>query len=268
MKKISRFLLSAWICIGFLPVAAGLGGCKPKAPKAESDDWSTLRPAGYAIAPVVTGVAAAGPGMIAVEGHALPDSRVRFLYGPDARQLRIGVTADSKGRFMAELPASPQGSVFDVFATDDSGRMVQAEGRLFVPPDQPGKAIMMRPGTPSIPVYGQTSGLAVVDYDPAGAFAVAGRVAPRSSVTLTVGDVRVQRTSDANGYFNAVMQIPQPTDQVMPLNLQVEAGGALWKRDIGVSRATGESDQVTPIPQGWRVDWRVPGGGMQTTLVF
>ncbi len=268
MKKKCRFLLVASICAGFLPVAAVLSGCQPKAPKAESDDWSTLRPAGYAIAPVVTAVTAAGPGMIAVEGHALPDSRVRFLYGPETKQLRIGVTADSKGRFVAELPANPQGSVFDLFATDDSGRMVQAEGRLFVPPDQPAKAIMMRPGTPSMPVYTQTSGLAVVDYDSLGAFAVAGRVAPRSSVTLTVGEVKVQRTSDSNGYFNAVMQILQPTDQVMPLNLQVEAGGAIWKRDIGVSRPAGEGDLVTPIPQGWRVDWHVPGGGVQTTLVF
>ncbi|HVZ29701.1 MAG TPA: hypothetical protein VG839_04865 [Asticcacaulis sp.] len=260
MKKLWVILVSASIC-------AGLGGCHPAPAPAQSDDSTTLRAAGYAAAPEVTGVTQAAPGMIAVEGLALPDSRVRFQYGRET-PLRIGVTADSKGRFLAELPASPQGSVFDLFAMDDAGRLVHAEGRLFVPPDQPGKAVMMRPGMPSLPVYSQTSGLAVVDYDSAGAFAVAGRVAPRSSVNLTVGDVHVQRTSDAQGYFNAVMQIPQPTEQVMPLNLQVEAGGAIWKRDIGVSRATGESDQVTPLPQGWRIDWKVPGGGLQTTLVF
>lgn len=263
MKKLRAFLVSASVCAGM----AGLSGCQPAPPPAKRDDAATLRAAGYAAAPVVTGVVQAGPGMITVEGQALPDSRVRFQYGRET-PLRIGVTADSKGRFAAELPAGPQGSVFDLYATDDSGRQVHAEGRLFVPPDQPAKAVMMRPGMPSLPVYSQTSGLAVVDYDSAGAFAVAGRVAPRSSVKLTVGDVHLQRTSDAQGYFNAIMQIPQPTDQSMALNLQVEAGGAIWKRDIGVSRVDGEGDQVTPLPEGWRVDWKVPGGGLQTTLVF
>jgi hypothetical protein len=263
MKKLRSFLLLAPV----LTVMAALQGCHPAPKPAKNDDSATLRAAGYAAAPEVIGVTQAGPGMIAVEGRALPDSRVRFQYGQET-PLRIGVTADSKGRFVAELPASPQGSVFDLFAMDDAGRLVHAEGRLFVPPDQPGKAVMMRPGMPSLPVYSQTSGLAVVDYDAAGAFAVAGRVAPRSPVSLTVGDLHVQRNSDAQGYFNAVMQIPPPTDQVVPLNVQVEAGGAIWKRDIGISRATGEGDQVTPMPQGWRIDWKLPGGGLQTTLVF
>jgi hypothetical protein len=261
MKKLWSFLVS-------VSISACVSGCHPAPPQAKRDDSATLRAAGYAAAPVVTAVTQAAPGMIAVEGQALPDSRVRFQYGKEEAPLRIGVTADSKGNFVAELPASPQGSVFDLFSMDDNGRMVHAEGRLFVPPDQPGKAVMMRPGMPSLPVYSRTSGLAVVDYDAAGAFAVAGRVAPHSSVNLTVGDQHFQRNSDAQGYFNAVMQIPPPTDQVAPLNVQAEAGGAVWKRDIGISKASGESDQVTPMPQGWRIDWKVPGGGLQTTLVF
>ena len=62
-------------------------------------------------------------------------------------------------------------------------------------------------------------------------------------------------------------QIAVPTDQVVPTTLIVEAGSDRAERTIPVSRA-GAGDAITRLPDGWRVDWVLPGGGQQTTLVY
>lgn len=240
----------------------GLAACQPAA-KAEKDGPAALLEAGYSPTPVITSVTSEASDSLLISGQARPDGRVRFLYG---QQRAVGVTADSKGHFVAELPVNPQGSVFDV-SMEDSGRLMHAEGRLFVPPGQPSKAVMMRPGSPSLPVAA-TPGIFAVDYDAAGALAIAGRVAPKTHVRLTIDGVGIDRTSDAGGYFTAVMQIAAPGDSAMPIALSVDAGGSVWQRNVTVTRAAAGSDQVTPIAEGWRVDWVLPGGGMQTTLVF
>ena len=266
MKKLSLSLpfpriLSLLVCAGF--VAA----CHPGPAKTNSDNVQKLMDNGYSPAPVVNEVTQSGPGMLTVKGQALPDGRVRFILGP---QRAIGVTADSKGRFSADLPADPKGSVFDLLM-EDRGRLMHAEGRLFVPPGQPAKAIIMRPGAASLPVARQPEGIAVLDYDAAGALAVSGRVAPKTAVDVIVnGQLRgAQPISAGDGAYTAMTQmLPAPGDSPTTLNIVIEAGGATWKRDVMVSRPADGGDHVTLIPEGWRVDWKVPGGGVQTTLVF
>ncbi len=268
MKKLSlpvsfRSSLNRLACAA----AVLLTACHPGPAKTRNDDVQKLMDNGYSPAPVVTQVTQSGPGMLTVNGQALPDGRVRFILGP---QRAIGVTADSKGRFSADLPADPKGSVFDLLM-EDRGRLMHAEGRLFVPPGQPTKAVIMRAGAASLPVAVQPEGIAVLDYDAAGALAVSGRVAPKTAVDVVVnGELRgAQPVSAADGAYTAMTQmVPAPGDVPAALNIVIEAGGATWKRDVTVSRPTDDGDRVTLIPEGWRVDWKVPGGGVQTTLVF
>ncbi len=243
-----------------------LDACQRRAPAPHRDAAAELMAQGYSLAPVITEVSQSAPDRIVVSGIAQPDGRVRFQY---AQSGAIVATADTRGRFVAELPAGPHGSVFDL-SMENAGLLIHAEGRLFVPPSAPGKAVVLRPGAPSLPLVSQSGGLAIIDYDAAGALSVTGRVAPRSVVNVIVdGEIRAQPTSDANGMFTAVTQIPPPAEVPATVNISAEAAGASWKRTIDVSAApAGAIDAVTVIPEGWRVDWHLPGGGNQTTLVF
>ncbi len=248
-----------------LCVAVILSGCQKPHTGADTDPAAGLRQYGYTAAPVIVAVAQPSPGTVVVTGQALPDGRVRFLYG-QARA--VGVTADSQGRFTAELPISGAGGIYDL-SMEDGGALQHAEGRLFVPAGQPTKAVLLRPGAPAAPIASHAMGIVAVDYDSAGALGVAGRVAPRAVANLVVnGEVRAQPVSDAAGKYLAVTQIPQPADTAVSVALSIEAAGAEWKRTISVSAAADDQESVTAMDGGWRVDWRIPGGGTQTTLVF
>ena len=260
MKKI---ITPFWLkTVTGLSLVLALTGCQDKPTVTDPD--AAMRAAGYARAPVITGIEQAGSDMVVVTGDTIPNARVRFAYGD---QRAIGVTADSKGRFRAELPIGTQGGIYDLSA-GDLGRLMHADGRLFIPPGMPQKAILMRPGAPSFPVVPHASQLLVADYDSAGAFALAGRVTPKTAVNLVVDGVRVRQMSDDTGYFSAIMQIPSPTQGAVVADVSVQVGDTSWTRTISVTSATGEGDRITAIPKGWRVDWMLPGGGIQTTLVF
>lgn len=244
-------------------LAVAAAGCSPK-PEASQDPDAYMRSKGYARAPQILSVTGSG-GVATVSGQAVPEGRVRFLYGG---QRAIGVTADSKGRFKADLPLSGQGGLFDV-AVEDTGRLVQAEGRLFIPPEAPQKAVLMRSGSSSLPVAPQGQGIAFVDYDAAGAMMITGVAKPGAAISAVVDGESWPKQAQAatDGSFTAVTQIPPPGDTVAAVNVTVQAGGQSFQRAVPVSHPTA-GDSVTPVDGGWRVDWAVPGGGMQTTIVF
>jgi hypothetical protein len=259
MKKMSLFI-KLLLVMGLLATA----GCQPGPREARQDDSEVLKAQGYAAAPVIMAVTQGGPGTLVITGQAQPDGRVRVLYG---QQRAIGVTADASGRFSAELPASPEGSVFDL-STEDNGRLIHAEGRLFVPPGQPAKAVLLRPGSASLPITPQGLGIAVVDYDSAGALGITGRVGPKAALDVWVdGEIRAQPNARGDGLFTATTQIAPPSEAARTVSIATDAASTSWKRDILVTRPVG-GDRVTPIPEGWRVDWTLPAGGTQTTLVF
>jgi len=238
--------------------------CQRGTEEARKDYAGVLRAQGYASPPVITARAQGGPGTLIITGQAQPEGRVRFLYG---QQRAIGVTADASGKFTAELPAGLEGSVYDL-STEDNGRLIHAEGRLFVPPGQPAKAVLLRPGTASLPVTPQGLGIAVVDYDSAGALGITGRAGPKAALDLLVdGEIRAQPNARDDGVFTAMTQIAPPGDAPQTVSLSADAASTSWKRQIAVTKPVA-GDRVTPIPEGWRIDWTLPGGGAQTTLVF
>ena len=248
-------------------LALFLSACQKPVAQAGADHSTELRQYGYTAAPVIMTVAQPSPGTVVVTGRALPDGRVRFLYG-QARA--VGVTADSQGRFTAELPISGAGGIYDL-SMEDGGALQHAEGRLFVPAGQAARAVLLRAGASAAPIAAPAMGIATVDYASAGAMRVSGRVGPRALVNVMVADTSWPQPapSGADGKYSAITQLlPPPSDTPVNITLSTEAAGAEWKRTISVSAPAGDQDLVSVIPGGWRVDWHVPGGGMQTTLVF
>jgi len=210
-------------------------------------------------------------GFIVVGGNAPADSRVRFSFSDPLKggAQAVGVTADGQGHFSAEVPITSSGGLYDI-TVDDGGRPRQAEGRLFVPPGRPDHAVLLRPGAPTRLLWPRAPGIAVADYDGAGAFAVSGRVAPDTDVTVIVNDeIRDLGRSDHNGDFDAATQIPKPGPTPQTVTVVVQAAGAVFRRDVQVvSAPPGAGDRLSAALGGWRADWQLPGGGIQSTVVF
>ena len=243
-----------------------LCACAPK-PKTNNDQ-DGLRAAGYSPSPQISSILAEGPDIWVVSGHADPNGRVRFLYGIPPRA--IGITADGNGQFSAPLPASVSGSIYDV-SMEDNGRLMQAEGRLFVPPGHADHAVLLRPGAPSQALFNTHQTLAVVDYDSRGALAVSGRVAPNRVVIISAEGEPLARTqSDSRGFYQGLTAIAA-AGLDRPLKLTIQEGTKVESRVVVLATretARATSDSVTPIEGGWKVDWAIPGGGYQTALVF
>ena len=262
----ARLHIPALIALA-LALAPVLSGCHHPAAQTDDSDEAALRRDGYFRAPQIVGVEQAGGGAYVVSGVATPNGRVRFAYGGDRA---IGVTADAKGRFRAPLPAGPVGGLYDV-STDDSGRLLHAEGRLFIPEGHPEKSVLIRAGAPSTPLLDKSAPIAVVDYDAAGAIAVSGHIATRGVIDVLIdGDIRAQVKAAADGAYSALSQIPPPTKTPVRVVLAAQADGKSATRTISVSLPdAGAGDHMDLIDGGgWRVDATLPGGGVQTTLVF
>lgn len=254
--------------------AALLGGCQPQhaVPKdPAAQEAAALEAQGYTHAPVITAVEAGEGGFDVVSGQAPADSRVRFAFTDPLKSASqaVGVTTDGQGHFHAEVPVTGNGGLYDV-TVDDGGRPRPAEGRLFVPPGRPDKAVLLRPGTSSRILQPQDLGVMVADYDAAGAFALSGRVAPNADVTVIVNDeIRAEVHSDAQGVFDAATQVPQPGPAALPVRVIVQAAKASFKRDLQVVAPPPRAkDQISATAEGWRIDWQLPGGGQQSTVVF
>jgi len=263
-----------------MPLAAALGAsmllgaCQPphkaaRSPQAEAD--AAMEAQGFTHAPTIGGVApGAEPGFVVISGLAPADSRVRLVFSdPLKGGQAVGVTADAQGQFHAEVPMTAGGGIYDL-SVDDGGRVRSAESRLFVPPTAPDKATLLRPGSISRLLQPGAMGIMAVDYDAAGAFAVSGRAEPDTALDVIVnGEIRAQVRSDAQGMFEAATQVPKPGPAPQPVSIIVQAGKAAYTRDVQVvAVTTGAKDQVTESPADWRVDWRLPGQGTQSTIVF
>ena len=262
------------VVINALGLAAGLlGACQPSRPAPKdpaAEAVAALEAHGYAHAPKISAITLGDPGFILVNGEAPADSRVRFSFTDPLKggAQAVGVTADGQGRFRAEVPITSNGGLYDI-TVDDGGRPRQAEGRLFVPPGRPDQAVLLRAGVPSRLMWPKAPGIAVADYDAAGAFAVSGRVAPYADVTVIVNnEIRDLGRSDPHGDFDAATQIPKPGATPQIVTVIVQTAKAEFRRDVQVVAPSGPGDHFAAVPGGWRVDWQIPGGGEQSTVVF
>lgn len=259
------------IATAFLPVflaVAGLSGCAPPAPKQALDDEAAMRAEGYASAPRITSVSAGAPGRVMLGGEAQPGSRVRVQYGAGGGQA-IGSTADSKGRYRVDLPTTPVGGLYDVSTVENGGREMHADGRLFVPPDVQDRAVLLRTGAPSLSIGGPQAPLSVVDFDGAGALIISGRVAPATEVEVSVdGGPPATVQSGPDGIYHVKGQVSSP-ERGAQIVLNVHAGSTDVGRTLLFTVPDADrGDQMSRVDGGWRVDWVLPGGGMQSAIVY
>lgn len=254
MKKKLQILLAG---------CCALAGCHPAPKPPAADPDTAMQAAGYARAPVIRGVTAGGGGTFVIAGDARPDGRVRVQYQGSRA---IGVTADSDGHFKAAVPS---GGIYDV-SMEDSGRLMHAEGRLFVPQDHPDKAVLLRAGASSLPLDNMAATVATFDYDNSGGAAVSGKVTPKTQVDLVMGgEIRGRAVSDDQGQYSLTTQIPPPGSGPAALAITIQAGKISANKTVPVSPSDPSGgDRTTAIDGGWRVDWLLPGGGMQSTLVY
>jgi hypothetical protein len=263
-RSAARALRLAELGIGAaaLLALAACGGSRSATSEAGAGAAASSSPSDYAPPPRITAVASGTSGSALVSGEAAPDSRVRAV---TTDQATYGATTGHDGRFVLELPSAERSRLVALSA-DTPRRSSRATGWLFIPPDAPEQAVLLRAGAPAGPLAG--AGLiAAVDYDASGGVAVSGRVQPNASVSLSVDSGAAQDLrANAGGDWSARLANTLPAG---PHVLHVRSGSdhadcafVLQARPIqGVFQATRERGD-------WRVDWTPPGGGAQTTLVL
>lgn len=213
--------------------------------------------------PPSVGLVEPGPDAIALQGLAAPGARVQ-LNRPGGGAL--GASADAAGRWRIPVPATGDAQVFGLSQTLD-GRTVQAEGYVFISPDR--GAWLLRAGAAARPLSGgRPSGL-VIDYDRSGGTVISG-LGPADGVVVVQingrrsGDGR----TDSSGRFEIRLDGPVATGES---RLRIFGGGLNRETVLRLSApAPLEAGPVRALPDGagLRVDWRTPGGGIQTTQIL
>jgi hypothetical protein len=141
-----------------------------------------------------------------------------------------------------------------------------------------GRALMLRPGHGALPVGRGAGGaprILSIDVASDGAAAVSGFAQPSArAVTLVDGappaeDVVVgQGATDAEGRFAIILAAPlTPGPHAIVVN--TPDGVARASVEVAATADPGERGfAAAPHGGGWRISWRLPRGGVQTTYVL
>jgi hypothetical protein len=251
----------------FLALAA-LAACG-RAPDTAVNVANTAPPAPaqaeYQPAPEVTAASLAQGGQIDLAGDAAPAAAVRLASPGGAAQF---ATADAQGRWTISLPASRAPRLFSL-SMSLGGPLVQAMGYIFVAPD--GRVALLREGGGTQALAPGRRGLMALalDSDARRAAALSGLAAPGEGVSLRVDGVeRGTAVADKTGRFT--LSLNEPLDPgAHAFDLVSNSGEAQFQVSVDAPAALAKG----PFASGrqgraWRVDWTMPGGGEQTTLVF
>lgn len=249
-----------------LAAFAGLGACAPPGTRSDQDTPYLATAMGYARTPEIVEVQVTEALQLQVRGIANPQGRVRLV---NASGQAIGVTADGEGRFTADVPQGPEGSLYTVFM-ENGGRQIQAQGSLFVPRQasatrDPG-AVYVRDGAGSLPLSARAGLLAALDYDAGGGMAVSGRSLPDVVIEVAVNGEAVARTrTDDLGLYSAL--IPPGSRSIgSRFQLSVRRGSDSETRQVTLKAPL--NARIEPDEGLWYLHRSLPGGGGQSTIVF
>ncbi|CAN1529012.1 hypothetical protein MCEMIH16_01337 [Caulobacteraceae bacterium] len=251
------------VLAGLLPLLA-LGACgeggRP-ASKAEAARADLV--AGYVMPPRVL-AARFGRGGTALAGQAAPGARV-LLVAPDGGQKEA--LADPAGNWLIVAPPAGDLRLYGL-AMMVGERSVQAEGFLALAPD--GRLAQLRPGAGAL-VLSPASRRPVIlalDFDRDGAAMVSGV----GTVNAEIG-LRLDRAAaggsmvDRQGRFSFTLSRP-----IGAASHDLEISGEGGEDTVRVSAARAAElpglYRAARVAGAWRVDWRTPGGGVQSTLLF
>jgi hypothetical protein len=286
VRTVTRILISAgqgwrtslevvgpWrVGAAFAAMALVLAGCD----RPYTTDAPVGAPAdrgGYLPPPTLTAAARDSDGETALSGLAPAGTEVR-LRDPDGAA--YSATADRDGSWAVRLPPSAEPHMFSFEGALDD-RVLHAEGAILVLPAPGPPAMLTRAGFGALPLGGSgrsDGGLRIlsIDEDGGGGGAVSGYAAPRAPARLVLDNVAVgMGEADDQGRFTLLDLSARTPFSPGPHVIRVESRSAAVQGALTVERSPplGAAPFVAArTPSGWRVDWRIPGGGQQTTLVF
>jgi len=246
-----------------------LGACqKPAGEPAAAN--STADVSGYLEPPVMTGAVREADGRVTLTGRAPIDTEVRLM-APGGGA--FSATATAAGDWSIQLAASPEPRMF-AFDGEIAGRVLHAEGAVLVLPSPGPAAVLMRAGYGAAPI-GSGGGpfrIEAIDYDGSGGVAVSGVAAPRAMLRFVLdGAPAGAGQADDKGRFTVLdMNTRTPMGQGAH-TVRIEGQTTAVHGPLTIAAPTDLSDRAfasTRELDGWRIDWRIPGGGTQGTLVF
>jgi hypothetical protein len=256
----------------------GCGGRAPNAAHAGADPairavgQSAGAEAGYLPPPRLVSVSRS-PTALMLMGSAAPDAEVE-LTAPEGDAL--GAAASRTGAWRLTLPAVVRPRMFAMAARlNDPGskaRQVHSEGALILLPRSGPPALLVRAGAGAevfaTPTVRPT--LDALDYDPGGFAAAAGRARPGAVVRLMMDGVLAGAgQADAGGRYSILAANGRLPFGPHTALVQAKDGQDERRFTIEPPGPTLTTNyKVDPTPEGWRLEWAIPGGGIQTTLVF
>ncbi len=276
----------AWTITAMVLLACGsLCGCGPPGRgAAHGGAGQTLRTAsaeggvdggaeaGYLPPPRLVSVVRS-PTAVMLMGSATPGGRVELM-APEGDSL--AVQANPAGAWRLTLPAVSRPRMFALQARArapaSDARLVHSEGALILIPNSGPPALLVRAGAGALVFAARVDRplLDALDYDPGGFSAAAGRARPGSTVRLMIdGALAGVGQADAGGRY-AILAANRRLPFGAHLAL-VQSGDGQDERRFTISPpgpTLTTPYKVDPTPDGWRLEWAIPGNGVQTTLVF
>lgn len=256
------------IKVGMGPALAlvGLCACQGRV-AAPPPGVAAARPseAAYRTPPNVTSATLVPDGRVRLVGSAMPSDRVR-LTSPAGSAAYARTGAGGSWRMFIAPAERPR--LFGL-SMIDQGRPVQAEGYLAVTPD--GQAAQLRSGAGAVAIgnHGSTLAILAVDFDSKGGTVVSGRASPRALLDLWVDGARRGRgVAGRDGSFSVALDEPL---SFAGHHLEVIDGGRKAVAEPTLAPVAAFADgpyRTSAVAGGWRIDWRTPGGGVQTTLLL
>jgi hypothetical protein len=257
--------VSSPLWIAALAAMTVLAACgQSSAPAANTTPDSNSGELDYRPPPELTGAAPAANGGFELSGVASPGVTVRLATPTGAPAF---AAADANGDWRLVIPASADPRLFSLSMTEQ-GRVVQANGYLFVAPG--GVAARLRAGGGSEQLGENSPGLAprIVDYDSQRAATVSGIASPGETVSLRVDGIeRGQAVTDARRRFVLPIQPLAAGDHDFEL-AGAEASVEFHAVLSPPAPLAASPFVATPVGGGWRIDWLTPGGGEQTTVIL
>jgi hypothetical protein len=254
----------------FLAALAGLTAtaCSRPGEGAAGGQADRVSPnAGYTAPPTPALATRLANGNVRLSGTAPAGAQVR-LAGPDGTALQAVAGAD--GTWGLILPPASEVRMFAVSAKAGAD-VLRAEGALIVLPAPATPAVLARAGfgAAALAPSGGAPQLVALDYDSSGGAAVAGLAAKGAEVRLSLdGDDAGIDQADDLGRFAIVA--PNQRLSAGRHTVAVEASGGVVRVDTVYSAPQPLASPFRAVRQSgaWRVDWSLPGGGVQTTVVF
>ncbi|MDR6625987.1 hypothetical protein [Caulobacter segnis] len=245
--------------------AALLAACGPSAPKpVDAPETIDSAEAGYVAPPIVESVQRAG-GAITLSGQGAAETDLR-LRSPTGET--VSGRSDKEGRWSLTVANAPGVRLFGLSTTRE-GRSVQAEGYVMVA--EGGDVALLRAGAGARRLAASSSSprILAIDLDREGGAVVSGVATPGAGLNVRVDRVTRGggRTDDEGRFFISL------TDSLAPGPHDIQVAGDGGETAVSVVTSPPRPLVTGPFraeraPQGWRIDWMTPGGGIQTTLLI